>query len=69
MVQWLGLGAFAAGAPGSIPGQGAKILQAAWHGQKKKINRLGLVKKKKLLYRGKDAKRMTLIKICYIFKN
>ena len=29
-VQWLGLGALAAGAPGSIPGPGAKITQAPW---------------------------------------
>ena len=27
-VQWLGLGAFTAGGPGSIPGQGTKISQA-----------------------------------------
>ena len=35
-VQWLGLGAFSAVAPGSIPGQGTKILQAAQRGQKEK---------------------------------
>ena len=35
MVQWLGLGPFTA-RQGSIPGQGTKVLQAAWHGQKKK---------------------------------
>ena len=34
MVQWLGLGALTARGPGSIPGQGTKILQAMWHGQK-----------------------------------
>ena len=35
-VQWLGLCTSAAGGTGSIPGRGTKILQAAWHGQKKK---------------------------------
>ena len=34
-VQWLGLGAFTARGPGSIPGRGTKILQAAWCGQNK----------------------------------
>ena len=29
-VQWLGLGALTAGAPGSILGQGTKIPQATW---------------------------------------
>ena len=38
-VQWLGLGAFTAVDPGSIPGWGTKILQAAWGGQKKKKER------------------------------
>ena len=33
--QWLGLSTFTAKGLGSIPGQGTKILQAAWHGQKK----------------------------------
>ena len=36
MIQWLGLGAFTAEGPGSIPGQGTKIPQATWRGQKKK---------------------------------
>ena len=36
MVQWLGLHASTVGGPGLIPGQGTKILQAAWCGQKKK---------------------------------
>ena len=36
MVQWLGLGAFTAGAPGSIPGQETKIPQATQCGKKKK---------------------------------
>ena len=36
VVQWLALHAFTAEGPGSIPGQGTKIPQAAWHGQKKK---------------------------------
>ena len=40
-VQWLGLSAFTAMAPGSIPGWGTKILQAVRHGQKKKS---GLIK-------------------------
>ena len=35
MVQWLGLRAFTAEGPGSVPGQGTKIPQAARHGQKK----------------------------------
>ena len=35
-IQWLGLNAFTAEGPGSTPGQGTKILQAAWHSQKKK---------------------------------
>ena len=35
-VQWLGLCAFTAVGPGSIPSQGTKILQAMQHGQKKK---------------------------------
>ena len=34
-VQRLGLRTSTAGDLGSIPGRGAKILQAAWHGQKK----------------------------------
>ena len=33
---WLGLSAFTAVGPGSIPGWGTKILQALWRGQKKK---------------------------------
>ena len=33
MVQWLGLTAIAAEAPGSIPGGGMKKPQAMWHGQ------------------------------------
>ena len=36
-VQWLGLCVFTAEAAGSIPGEGTKIPQAVWHGQKKKI--------------------------------
>ena len=36
MVQWLGLGAFTAKGPGSIPGQEIKILQAVGCGQKNK---------------------------------
>ena len=40
-VQWLGLGAFTAGAQGSIPGWGTKIPHVAQHSQPEK-------KKKKL---------------------
>ena len=36
MVQWLGLHAFTAEGPGSIPGEGTKIPQAAWLRQKNK---------------------------------
>ena len=35
-VQWLELQAFTAKGAGLIPGQGTKILQAAWHNKKKK---------------------------------
>ena len=34
MAQWLGLYAFIAKIMDSIPGQGTKILQTIWHGQK-----------------------------------
>ena len=34
--QWLGLSAFTAEGPGSIPGWAYKIPQAAQHGQRKK---------------------------------
>ena len=40
VVQWLGLHASTAGGPGSIPGWGTKILQAAQHGQKKNPKKL-----------------------------
>ena len=36
VVQWLGLGAFTAMAPGSIPGRGAKIPKACSMAKKKK---------------------------------
>ena len=36
-VQWLGLHAFTAECPDSIPGQGTKIPPAVWHGQKMKF--------------------------------
>ena len=36
VVRWLGLCAFAAEDPGSIPGRGTKVLQAVWCVQKKK---------------------------------
>ena len=35
-VKWLGLSTFTAQGVCSIPGQGTKILQAVWCGQKKK---------------------------------
>ena len=35
-VQWVGLPAFTAEGPGSIPGGGNKIPQATWCSQKKK---------------------------------
>ena len=34
MFQWLGLGAFSAEGPGSVLGQGTKMLQAVQHVQK-----------------------------------
>ena len=40
-VQCLGLSAFTAVTPGSIPGQGTKISQAMWGGQKKKKTTAG----------------------------
>ena len=36
VVQWLGLGAFTAESPGSVPGWGNEILIALWCGQNKK---------------------------------
>ena len=48
-VQWLELRTFLAVGPGSVPGQGTKILQAAWYGQRRgeknseMKNRTGLV--------------------------
>ena len=46
MVQWLGLGAFTAGAWGSIPGGGDKILKAMEHSK----NKIVLMKKGKNIY-------------------
>ena len=48
-VQWLGLQASTAGGPGSIPGQGTKILHAPQHSQKKKkkLNKRDDVKEKR----------------------
>ena len=44
MVQWLGLGVFNARVgPGSIPGGGTKIPQAAWPKKKKKRDFVYLV--------------------------
>ena len=39
VVQWLGLCAFTVEGPGSVPGQGNKILQATQCGQKQKQNK------------------------------
>ena len=36
MVPWLGLGAFVAMGPSSIPGQGTNIPRGEWYSQKKK---------------------------------
>ena len=47
-VQWLGLHAFTAEGPGSIPDWGTKIPQAARHSQKKKSEK----KKKRMLRAG-----------------
>ena len=43
-VQWLGLRAFTAEGPGSIPGRGTKIPQAAWCGKKQKANNNNKIK-------------------------
>ena len=48
-VQWLGLGAFTAGALGLIPGQGTKIPQAVQRGQnnnKFTLDKLGSMERK-----------------------
>ena len=37
LVQWLGLWAFTAECPGSVPRGGTQISEAAWHGRKKKM--------------------------------
>ena len=42
VVQWWGLGAFTAGGPGSIPGQGTNILQVAQCNQVKKKKDMNL---------------------------
>ena len=47
-VQWLGLRTLTAKGLGSIPGEGTKIPHAAGRGQK--INRVGLKKKKSLIF-------------------
>ena len=47
MVPWLGFCTFTTEGPGfSIPGQGTKILQAMWCGQKLKIKKFFLIRKK-----------------------
>ena len=58
MVQWLGLHASTAGGPGSIPGQGTKILQAQ-HGQKntKQTNKQKKPKKPKQAKKKKTPRR------------
>ena len=40
VVQWLGLHAFTAKGPGSIPGQGTKIRQAAWRPKTKQNGKI-----------------------------
>ena len=46
VVQWLGLGAFTAMGPGSTPGQGTKVPQAARRSQKTKQNKKTKTKKR-----------------------
>ena len=48
MIQWLRLCAFIAKCTGSIPGHGAKIPQAAQHGQEKE--RENMDKKQKIIH-------------------
>ena len=45
-VQWLGLQAFTAKGPGSIPGRGTKIPQAVWHSQKKNKGQFCMIQTK-----------------------
>ena len=40
-VQWLGPGTLTAEGPGSIPGQGTKISEVTWCGQKKEKKNYG----------------------------
>ena len=44
-VQWLEPGACTAKGLGSVPRQGTKILQVAWHGQKKSLSKSQMVKR------------------------
>ena len=53
LVQWLRLGTFTAVGPGSIPGRGTKIPQAAWHGQKKETTKLFLRVFFQMIFTGK----------------
>ena len=54
VVQWLRLWASNPGVVGSIPGQGIKIPQAAWGGQKKRKKVQNKTKSPKLLQRNLD---------------
>ena len=63
-VQWLGLVAFTAEGPGSIPGQGTKVPKVAQHGQeKKKCHKLGeksLVLQKRMFREGPQGEQDVL---------
>ena len=56
MVQWLGLHMLTAEGPGSVPGQGTKILQAMWHGQKTNSQKKKIVQNK---YEGQRPKQIS----------
>ena len=54
----MGLCAFTAEGQGSVPGQGTKIPQAKWHGQKKKKKKnfiMNMVKNYSKRYRASNA--------------
>ena len=50
MVQWVGLHTFTVKGLGSILGQGTKIPQAVWHGQKRKKIIITFINNQVLLY-------------------
>ena len=52
MVQWLRLNASSAEGTVLIPGQGTKIPNALWHGQKKKKKKKKIAKRPKEVFRG-----------------